>query len=72
MAPIINILSSNSLELETVKKFFETEGFDVFTSSVVNEQSINEIYKNNPDVILLDLNIENSDGIELCYQLKMY
>ena len=70
MTPIINILSSNSLELTTVKKFFEAEGFEVFTFSVVNEQTINEIYKSHPDVILLDLNIENSDGIELCYQLK--
>ena len=70
MAPIINILSSNSSELETVKKFFEAEGFEVFTFSVVNEQTINELYKSHPDVILLDLNIENSDGIELCYQLK--
>ncbi|MCO6500955.1 MAG: response regulator transcription factor [Vicingus serpentipes] len=70
MTPIINILSSNTSELEAFKRFFETEGFEVFVSSVVDEKSINEIYKNHPDVILLDLNIENSDGIELCYQLK--
>lgn len=70
MAPIINILSSNLSELESTQKVFELEGFDVFTYSVVNEKTVNSIYKNHPDIILLDLDIENSDGIELCHQLK--
>lgn len=70
MTPIIDIFSSNSLELENTKKLFKKEGFEVFTSSKVDEKSINSIYKNHPDIILLDLDIENSDGIELCHQLK--
>lgn len=70
MAPIINILSSNLPELESTQKVFQIEGFDVYTYSVVNEKTVNSIYKNHPDIILLDLDIENSDGIELCHQLK--
>jgi len=70
MAPIIDILSSNLSELESTKKLLKNEGFEVFTYSVVNEKNINNIYKNHPDIILLDLMIENSDGIELCHQLK--
>ncbi|MBL4593494.1 MAG: response regulator transcription factor [Flavobacteriales bacterium] len=70
MAPIIDILSINSSELEITKKLFESEGYDVVTYSSVDEEKINSIYKSQPDIILLDLDIDNSDGIELCHQLK--
>ena len=70
MKPIINIISSDSSELKNIKTLFEGEGFEVFTCSSVNEKNINSIYKNHPDIILLDLEIDNSDGIELCHQLK--
>ena len=70
MTPIIDILSNNSSELNITKKIFEDEGFQVFTYSSVDEKNINSIYKNHPDVILMDLHIDNSDGIELCHQLK--
>ncbi|MBL4670146.1 MAG: response regulator transcription factor [Flavobacteriales bacterium] len=70
MTPIIDILSSNLLELEKTKKVFEKEGFDVFAYSSVNEENVNSIHKDHPDIILLDLDIDNSDGIELCHQLK--
>ena len=70
MTPIIDILSNNPTELSDTKKIFEDEGFQVFTHSSVDEESINSIYKNHPDVILMDLHIDNSDGIELCHQLK--
>ena len=70
MAPIIDILSNNLTELESTQKLFKSEGFDVFIYSSVNEENINSIYKNHPDILLLDLDIDNSDGIELCHQLK--
>ena len=55
---------------ENIKTLFQEEGFSVNTNTAVNEEKIKEIYQNQPDVILLDLNIKNSDGIELCYELK--
>lgn len=70
MTPKIAIFSSNSIDLENAKKLFEREGFKVFTFVEVNEASINSIYKLNPDIIFLDIEIINSDGIELCYQFK--
>ena len=70
MRPIIDILSNNLEELKTVETIFKNEGFDVHTHSVVDESCMNSIYNNYPDIILLDLHINNSDGIELCYQLK--
>jgi len=70
MAPIINIFSSNLSDLDETKKVFENDGFDVFSHTLVSEETINEVYKKQPDIVLLDLEIGNSDGIELCYQLK--
>lgn len=70
MPPIIEILSNNLEELESLHNLFQKEGFSVSVYSVVNENNINSIYKNRPDIVLLDLEIDNSDGIELCYQLK--
>jgi two-component system alkaline phosphatase synthesis response regulator PhoP len=70
MSSIINIFSNNSSELLITQKLFEKEGFDVFTFSSVNEENLNSVYKNNPDIIILDLHIENSDGIELCQHFK--
>ncbi len=71
MVPVIGIFSNNLSELKDTQRVFEAEGFTVFTYSVVNENNLNSVYKNHPDVLLLDLNIDNSDGIELCYQLKV-
>ena len=70
MTPTINIFSANESELKLTTILFEKEGFKVLAHSHVNEETINAVYKNNPDVVLLDLEIFNSDGIEFCYQLK--
>lgn len=70
MTPKINILSNNLTELEITKEVFKNKGYDVNTYSEVNETNINNIYKTDPDIILLDLDLDNSDGIELCHQLK--
>lgn len=70
MTPKISIFSSNNTDLKNAKKLFEREGFDVFTCDEVNETNINNTYKINPDIVFLDLEIVNSDGIELCYRLK--
>ena len=70
MTSKIIIFSANELELKTTTSLFENEGFNVLAYSHVNQDNINAVYKNNPDVVLLDLEIFNSDGIELCYKLK--
>jgi len=70
MAAVINIFSSDIRVLEANKNLLLKSGFKVNTYCCVTEKNINLIYKNNPDLILLDLNISNSDGIEFCHQLK--
>lgn len=70
MTPVIDIFSKDISELQSTKNILQKEGFDVYIYSAVNENSINSIYKDHPDIILVDMEINNSDGIELCYQLK--
>lgn len=70
MTPKISIFSSNKIDLENAKKLFEREDFDVFTYVEANQANINNTYRINPDIVFLDIEILNSDGIELCNQLK--
>lgn len=66
----ISIFSSNSIELDQTKSLFKNEGFGVSVYKEVNQQTIDQVYRYNPDIIFLDVDIVNSDGIELCYLLK--
>ena len=70
MTPKVSIFSSNKTDLINAQKLFEREGFEVFTYVEVNQANINNTYKINPDIVFLDLEIINSDGIELCHRLK--
>lgn len=70
MSAKINIFSANEAELKATASLLKKEGFIVLAYTHVNENSINAVYKSNPDIVLLDLEIFNSDGIELCYKLK--
>ncbi|MGB0882718.1 MAG: response regulator transcription factor [Vicingaceae bacterium] len=70
MAPVIDILSSNLSELAHTKSIFEKEGFSVSTFSTISDKNVNAIYQHQPDVILMDLELDDSDGIELCHRLK--
>ena len=63
------IFISNESLLSETKNFFKKESFDLFTNSIADDCTINEFYETNPDIILLDLEISNTDGIELCYKL---
>jgi two-component system alkaline phosphatase synthesis response regulator PhoP len=69
MNPKMSIFSSNQNLLSDTKNFFQKEGFIVDTNSSAGEPEVNRLYSTNPDIILLDLEIINTDGIELCYRL---
>ena len=66
----IIIFSSNSIDSEHAKSVFDKEGFNVTLYKEFSQQNINQVYRDNPDIIFLDVDIVNSDGIELCYNLK--
>ena len=55
--------------LEKTRKAFTKEGLEVVAYSGAGESQINELYKSNPDIVLLDLEINDTDGIELCYKI---
>jgi two-component system alkaline phosphatase synthesis response regulator PhoP len=69
MNPKMSIFSSNQNLLSDMKNIFQSEGFIVVTNASAGEAEVNALYSTNPDIILLDLDILNTDGIELCYRL---
>lgn len=70
MTPSISIFSSDKTELNKLSNLFAKEGFEAFTFSEVDQITINKVFSVNSDILLLNLDLENSDGIDLCYQLK--
>lgn len=55
--------------LQLIKIFLEANNFEVFTFSN-GEITITEILSHSPDVILLDVYLKGSNGVEICNQLK--
>ena len=53
-----------------LKDFFEIEGFLVYTACN-GKEALNKI-NINPDIILLDINIPEMDGIELCTKIRNF
>lgn len=70
MTPRITILSDNLKGHQKTKNLLEKEGFCVYAYPSSSTESIGKIYLNHPDMVLMDLNLENSDGIEQCQFLK--
>lgn len=70
MIPKVNILSKDISYIESSKNVFVKQGYEVDTFQRIDENSINKIHNNQPDIIFLDLAQFNTDGIELCQQLK--
>ena len=59
MQPKISIFSRNKVDLENAQKLFEREGFDVFTFLEASQSNLNKVYKINPDIVFLDIDIVN-------------
>ena len=70
MASKIIIISSNSEERIANTTLLKKAGFDALHFADVNADTVNAIHKINPDIILLDLEIDGSDGIEFCLEFK--
>lgn len=66
----ILIIDDENDILLLLKDLFEMEGYLVYTACSSEEafQSINV----NPDIILLDINIPNVDGIEICDKIRNF
>ncbi len=70
-SPKIAIISSNNKEQTKFSTLFKKEGFDGIEISEISPSKLDTLYKYSPEVILLDLELPGTDGIEVCYQLKI-
>jgi two-component system alkaline phosphatase synthesis response regulator PhoP len=71
MLPKIVVISKNTDEQSKLKTLLTKEGFEVLHFSEIKQQTIELISNVSPHIILLEIDLEESDGIEVCYQLKM-
>ena len=63
------MIDDNEAILDSSRRLLEYLGFDV--STFTNPDCINNLEKNLPDLILLDLLLVNADGREVCKLLKL-
>ena len=56
--------------LSLLKDYFEINGYEVITAE--NGISVLEQIKKNPDIILLDINMPDMDGISVCREIRDY
>lgn len=67
----IAVIISNQKQQVSFFKLFEKEGFEVLEFSEISPNKIDSLANMSPEVILLDLELPGTDGIEVCYQLKI-
>jgi DNA-binding response OmpR family regulator len=69
MAKKILIVEDNIVILTMQKQIFEMEGYEIVTAQE-GMDALKKIHQENPDVVLLDVNIPGMNGFELCRQVK--
>lgn len=65
----IMVIDDNLEILSVVKAILEMHGYEVITSGK-GEEAKNEVVKHSPQLILLDVYLKGSNGVEICNQLK--
>ena len=70
MLPKIAVLSNNKEESLRLVSLFEKEGYQALFFSDATKQTLDRILNVSPDIVLIDLDLEITDGIEVCYFLR--
>ncbi|MCB9360359.1 MAG: response regulator transcription factor [Flavobacteriales bacterium] len=70
MLPKIAVLSTNKIESHELISLFNKEGYEAVFYSDAKKQTLNNIINTSPDIVLIDLDLETTDGIEVCYFLR--
>lgn len=66
----IAVIISNQNQQRSFLKLFDKEGFEVVEFSEISPTKIDWLVNMSPDIILLDLELPETDGIEVCHHLK--
>jgi len=56
--------------LSLLKDYFEINGYEVITAE--NGRAVLDRIKKNPDIILLDINMPDMDGLSVCREIRDY
>lgn len=56
--------------LSLLKDYFEINGYEVITAK--NGKEVLEKIRINPDIILLDINMPDMDGLSVCHEIRDY
>ena len=67
--PKILIIEDDEKLREELKIFLNKNGYEA-TTLITFENKIQEILKRKPDLILLDINLPNSDGEYICKEIR--
>ena len=70
MTPSINIYTHNSKELMGLQRSLKGAGYEVNFHQEITANSAQKVLEKNPDFVLIDLEVNDSGGIDFCYQLK--
>lgn len=69
MAKIL-IIDDEDILLQMLRCQFESENYDVITAKNLDE--VTQKLKNSPDIILLDINMPDVDGLKICTMIRDY
>ena len=70
MAQRLLIVDDEREILEMLRRFFERKGYEVWTAE--NGQGALKQAQAQPDMILLDINLPDIDGLEICATIRQY
>ena len=68
MAPKILLIDDEESICNLVRMHFQTEGYLVYTALDTEEAA--QAFSHDPDLILLDINLPETDGLEFCRRIR--
>ena len=68
--PQIAVVSNNIKEHQELSSLFKKEGIECINISEATAKNIDLLSNISPEIIMLDLELKGTDGIEVCHQLK--
>lgn len=70
MSSLVNLICSDVTELSKLENLLLEANYSVNTYTTVTDDTLNKIKQDNPNLVIVSLNLNNHDGIDVCYRLK--